>query len=489
MNDQRRQPLSAADGAWWRMERPTNPMTITAVFTFAKPLGYESLCALLVAQLLPHARFRQRVVDGGAGPAYWDDAPGFDLADHVVRAELPAGAGREALEALVSGLMSEPLARDRPHWQFHLVERFGAGSALVARVHHCIGDGISLVQLLLTMAEPAGPAAASGSVGATTERHVERRRTPRPPAPHYEPEVAPPALPARPTRTLVSRGRLLAAARLGGGFAGVLGRLLDLRADPATVLQGRLGRVKRAAWSEPIPLDRVRQAGRATGGTINDVLLSAVAGALGRYLESRGDHVRGLSLRAVVPVNLRRPDDLHSLGNKFGLVFLSLPVGEADPVARVAATKASMDRIKQSPEAVVVFGLLRAFGKTTAGTLVAAVKLLARRASAVMTNVPGPRAPLRFAGATIDGVMFWVPQSGRLGLGVSVLSYAGQVRVGVAADERLVPDPSAVVAEFHAALDALVAAALPDAPPAPSAVPAPPAGALPAAPAPTPTAA
>jgi WS/DGAT/MGAT family acyltransferase len=443
------------------MERPTNPMTITAVFTFADRLGYDALVALLTAHLLPHARFRQRVVDGGAGQVYWQEAPDFDIARHVVRAALPAGAGREALEALVSRLMSEPLARDRPHWRFDLVEDFRGGSALVARVHHCIGDGVSLVQLLLTMAEPVAGDPPTGAVGATPERHVERRRVPRAEAPPAAPEA--PA--ERPPRALLGRERVLAAARLGGGVAAVLGRLLDLRADPRTVLQGPLGRVKRAAWSEPIPLDRVRQAGRATGGTINDVLLSAVAGALGRYLAGRGDRVAGLSLRAVVPVNLRRGDDLHALGNKFGLVFLSLPVGEADPVRRVAATKASMDRIKRSPEAVVVFGLLRAFGKTTAATLVTAVNLLARRASAVMTNVPGPRAPLRFAGATIDGVMFWVPQSGRLGLGVSVLSYAGEVRVGIAADERLVPDPAAIVAEFHAALDALVAAALPAAAP------------------------
>jgi WS/DGAT/MGAT family acyltransferase len=233
--------------------------------------------------------------------------------------------------------------------------------------------------------------------------------------------------------------------------------------------------VKRAAWSEPIPLDRVRALGRATGGTINDVLLSAVAGALRRYLAGRGDRVDGAELRAVVPVNLRAAHDTASLGNKFGLVFLPLPVGEADPLARLAATKRNMDAIKRSPEAIVVFGLLRAFGKTTAAVLVTAVKLLARRASAVMTNVPGPRARIRFAGATVDGVMFWVPQSGRLGLGVSVLSYAGQVRIGIASDVRLVPDPGALVAEFHAALDDLLAAA-----PVAAAAPA---GAGPAAPA------
>lgn len=219
--------------------------------------------------------------------------------------------------------------------------------------------------------------------------------------------------------------------------------------------------MKRAAWSEPIPLERVRALGRATGGTINDVLMAAVAGALRRYLAGRGDRLDGVALRAVVPVNLRAAREAPTLGNKFGLVFLRLPVGEADPLARAAATRDSMDAIKRSPEAVVVFGLLRAFGRTTTALLVTAVTVLARRASAVVTNVPGPRGRLRFAGSTIDGVMFWVPQSGRLGLGVSVLSYAGEVRVGVATDERLVPDPGALVALFHAALDELLAATAP----------------------------
>jgi WS/DGAT/MGAT family acyltransferase len=475
-----KQLLSAADGAWWRIERPTNPMTITAVFTFAEPLAYERLAALVTGQLLEHARFRQRVVDTGAGQPYWSDVPDLDVADHVIRVELPGGARREALEALVSRLMSERLPRDRPHWQFHLVERYQGGSALVARVHHCIGDGISLVQLLLAMAEPVDAPA-----GPPVPASVERRRTPRragAPAYHEPDGTLPPprtaaerhaerdAARARAAeddgvRAVLSPGRLVAAAKLGGGIAAVLARLLDLRADPPTRLRGPLGRAKRAAWSEPIPLDRVRAVGRATGGTINDVLLSAVAGALRGYLAGRGDQLDGRVLRAVVPVNLRRADDSASLGNKFGLVFLPLPVGEADPLDRVAATKRNMDAIKRSPEAVVVFGLLRAFGKTTAALLVTAVKLLARRASAVMTNVPGPRARIRFAGSVVDGVMFWVPCSGRLGLGVSVLSYAGEVRIGVAADERLVPDPTALVTAFHAALDDLVAAAVPAAAP------------------------
>jgi WS/DGAT/MGAT family acyltransferase len=301
-----RQPLSAADGAWWRMERPANPMTITAVFTFADPLAYDALAALVTRELLTHDRFRQRVVDGGAGQVYWEDVPDLDVANHVVRVALPADAGREALEALVSRLMSEQLPRDRPHWQFHLVERYQGGSALVARVHHCIGDGISLVQLLLAMAEPVDAPA-----GPPVPAAVERRRTPRragAPAYHEPDGTLPPPRTAADrdaarvraadddgVRAVLSPGRLVAAAKLGGGIAAVLARLLDLRADPRTHLRGPLGHTKRVAWSEPIPLDRVRAVGRATGGTINDVLLSAVAGALRGYLTAAATASTGAS--------------------------------------------------------------------------------------------------------------------------------------------------------------------------------------------------
>jgi hypothetical protein len=230
------------------MERPTNPMTITAVFTFAEPLRHAALTALVRDQLLAHARFRQRVVDGGAGHPRWEDVPDVDLDAHVVRVTLPEHAGREALEALVSGLMSQCLPKDRPHWQFHLVERYRGGSALVARVHHCIGDGISLVQLLLAMAGPADVAA-----GPPPPPGAERRRRHRAPGARYDPAVVPPPPLAADgggrtaerddegVRALVSPARLIAAARLGGGVAAVLARLLDLRADPRTVLRGSLG--------------------------------------------------------------------------------------------------------------------------------------------------------------------------------------------------------------------------------------------------------
>jgi WS/DGAT/MGAT family acyltransferase len=430
------------------MEHPTNPMTITGVFTFAERFDRDAARGL-AERMLRFERFRQRVVARGplARPR-WERDPSFDLANHVVHVALPEGAAGDdaALQALVGALMSTPLAYDRPLWQFHHVESFGGGSALVVRVHHCIADGMSLVQVLLGIADapPALPA-------------LGRRARPRARGDAPGP--------------LVSARRLWAAARAGGGLAGAVARVLDLRADPPTPFRGALGRTKRAAWSAPIALDEVRRVGKAHGATVNDVLLSTVAGAMRRYVHGRGAAMaEGVTLRAVVPVNLRPPEDV-ALGNRFGMVFLPLPVGHDDPVERLRAVKREMDRIKRSPEAVVIFGLLRAFGATTTRLLKLAVNVLGRKATTVMTNVPGPTEPVCFFGRPVDTLMFWVPQSGRLGLGVSILSYCGDVRVGIAADAGLVPDPHTLVAAFHdafddlrAALDALDAHAAPAAP-------------------------
>jgi WS/DGAT/MGAT family acyltransferase len=436
----RRSTLSAADGAWWRMDQPTNLMTITAVFTFADPMPHAALRRLVEERLLKLDRFRQRVVRRPPlARLSWEDDPAFDLGHHVRPAALDAPDDHGALQALVGTLMSTPLDPDRPPWQFHHVESFRGGSAFVVRVHHCIADGMSLVQVLLHLAD-------------------------EPPALAVALPRAPAGGPGSPDRRpgLVSPRRLVRAWRAGGGLAAAVARVLDLRADPRTPLRGALGTEKLAVWSEAVSLEDVRAVGRRFGATVNDVLLSAVAGALRRYVEGRGHRADGLTLRAVVPVNLRRPGDL-ALGNKFGLVFLPLPVGGATALDRLHAVKREMDRIKRSPEAVVIFGLLQAVGTTATRLVMTAVNLLGRKATAVMTNVPGPREPVRFFGHAADGVMFWVPQSGRLGVGVSILSYCGQVRVGLAVDRGLVPDPHVLVRGFHAAFEELRAA-----PPAPS---------------------
>jgi diacylglycerol O-acyltransferase len=192
---------------------------------------------------------------------------------------------------------------------------------------------------------------------------------------------------------------------------------------------------------------------------VNDVLVAAATGALRRYLDKKGDNTKGLSIRASVPVNLRPLDQAHKLGNSFGLVFLTLPIGIVDPVKRLRAIKKEMDELKRSPEALVAYGVLNLMGLAPVEVEKLGLRFFGSKATAVLTNVPGPKEPLYLAGQKLDKVMFWVPQSGRLGLGISILSYAGGVMLGVATDEGLIPDPDKIVDAFSQEFRALRTAA------------------------------
>lgn len=444
--------LSAADAAWWFMEEPTNQMTITAVLTFDGRIPYERLRELLRARLLRHERFRQRVaLPAHPGPPRWVEADDFDLDDHVHRDRLPAPADRKALQDHVSAVMSRPLDPARPLWEFRLVENYAEGAAVIARFHHCIADGVALIRVLLALDDEGGDDGALLEPGPLRDpgrapAHAGAAGAAGSPGPS-----ASSAPPARARRAGTRPG-----VRRSAAAAATLARLVAMPRDPRTLLSGRLSPHKRAAWSEPVPLLAVKDAARRLGGTINDVLVSAVAGALGAYLERHGAPAAGLTLHAIVPVNLRREDEAEPLGNRFGLVFLPLPVGTRDPVERLRAVKAAMDRLKRSPEAPVVYGLLELFGRTAKRVLEWAVGFFGRAASLVLTNVPGPRRPVHFCGVRMTGLMAWVPQSARLALGISVLSYDGQVRLGVAGDAGIVPDPDAIVEAFGRALRELL---------------------------------
>jgi WS/DGAT/MGAT family acyltransferase len=194
-----------------------------------------------------------------------------------------------------------------------------------------------------------------------------------------------------------------------------------------------------------VPLEDVKAIGHALDAKVNDVLLGAVAGALRHYLASRGEPTDGIAVRGLIPVNLRPQRSALTLGNRFGLVFLTLPVGQPRRQERVLTVKRRMDDIKSSSEAVAALGILRALGAVPLEVEDQVVKLLSSKASAVMTNVPGPREKLHMAGRGLQHVMPWVPRAGKIGMGVSVFSYAGEVRLGIATDAGLVPDPETIL--------------------------------------------
>jgi WS/DGAT/MGAT family acyltransferase len=244
--------------------------------------------------------------------------------------------------------------------------------------------------------------------------------------------------------------------RQGVGMAAELGNLLIMPSDSKTRFKGKPGGTKAVAWSEPMPLAEIKAVGHALGCSVNDLLLSAVAGALRAYLVERGDPIDGVEVRAMVPVNMRSKADEGKLGNRFGLVTLLLPVYMENPFERVFEVRRRMEELKGSYQPVVALGVLAATGLAPKFVQDIALDILANKASAVMTNVPGPQQPLYMAGARLAQQMFWVPQSGDIGMGVSILSYSGCVQFGLVTDCRFVADPESIVSRFRPEFEKLV---------------------------------
>lgn len=448
------EPLAAVDVAWLRMDEPANLMVINGVLVLEAPIEIERLRQVVRDRLLTIPRFRERIVRAGRGRLAWQVDPGFALDRHVVLEGI-AGDDHEAeLRRRIGRWMGEPLPPDRPPWRFTLVDGYRGGSALVARLHHVIGDGIALMLVLLSLTDLAADAPAAGAVPenpftalfAEAQADVAAVRA-------ATEQVMPEGMKLllHPAQALRTAGHLLTVA----ASADALGRLALRRRDPHTLFKGELGIAKRVAWSDPLPLADLRRIAAAVGGNVNDVLHAAAVGGLRRYLLRNGEAPERLGFRAAVPVNLRPLDEMAELGNRFGLVFLTLPVGIADPRRRLLELRRRVRALKRSAEPLVTFTILRVLGRVPRPLQRLVVRLLATKTTAVMTSVPGPQRPLHLAGSRLRDLIFWVPQAGRVGLGLSIGSYDGQARIGVATDAGLVPDPETVVAEIHREVEAL----------------------------------
>ena len=222
---------------------------------------------------------------------------------------------------------------------------------------------------------------------------------------------------------------------------------------------------KRIAWSGPVPLGEIKTVGRRLGGTVNDVLLTALSGALRRYLQVRQDLPADLSFRALVAVNRRPAGAEPELGNRISAVFLPLPVDIADQAERLAELKRRMDGLKDSLQPAMIVAALEVVSRAPLPALTWALSYLTSKATALVTNVRGPQERLYLGGAPLEEMMFWIPRYGGIGLGISILSYAGQVRLGILSDEDLVPDPEKIIAAFRDEFDGLLALALETVPP------------------------
>ncbi len=498
--------MSSVDTAWLRMDSTSNLMMIVGVMVFDTPLDVKRFKALIEGRLLVYPRFRQHVVDDGMS-AHWIDDDNFDLDGHLHRVRLPGAGGERELQAMVADLASERLDKGKPLWQMHLIENYQGGSALITRIHHCIADGIALIGVLLNMTDedPNAPdtprevmvpqkskvkkfavdkedaianiMASLGPIGHQVQGFLAGA------VPGLLPIAANLGAPIAgfaqqafdrlgplkaPIESAMDEGMKIGtrmvskysrwvddptqaadAAKVAAGVAQELAYLATMPSDTPTRLKGKTGTVKCVAWSEPIDLVRVKDVGYILGCSVNDVLLASVAGAIRNYILSKGDTIpETATLRAFVPVNLRPKGKEYKLGNHFGLVGLELPIGVANPIARVFEVRARMNALKTGYQAAVSMALLGILGYVPKAVQRQALGLLSDKGSAVMTNVPGPANPLYLAGSKIAQNMFWVPQSGNVGVGVSILSYAGGVQFGLITDRKLCPDPENIIGGF-----------------------------------------
>lgn len=484
--------MSPNDELWLTLDTHENLMVIESVLWFSRPLDLDAVRTALGERLVgryPVMSWRPEEAPGGLGLHHWVPDEHFDIDRHIV-VHRTDGDGRAHLRALLEEQMAEPLPRDRPLWQAHLVEapEFGA---IIMRFHHALADGTALARVLieLTTDTPEGHDYDAARRGAGTRQHGADPTTPHrrvEPVPGVRPgrgvreravnaltQVAtlPLAAGVAATNTAAGLARLLdpdhpdgAVARLTAmavGTADAVDKLV-IGTPPDIVLFGQPGVAKRADWSAGHDLADIKRLARRHGATVNDVMVAGISGALRRYVLSRGEVPQDVV--TMVPVNLRpvdQPLPAH-LGNKFALVAIALPLAEPTPLARLAASRARMNVIKSGPEAFLTFGLAHAIGAvgavTDSGSRLMA-SFFSNKAIGVTTNVPGPDHPRYFAGEELRGLLGWVPGASRQAIGVSIVSYDGVVRVGFKTDARVVPDVANLVAAHEEEMADLLAEA------------------------------
>jgi diacylglycerol O-acyltransferase / wax synthase len=459
------QRMSRVDTAWLRMDNDVNLMMIVGVWLLQPGISHAALCERVQDKLLKYDRFRQKVVQDPMG-ATWVHDEAFDINRHVLHEKkLKRERGqseREALQARVGELANTALDPEHPLWQFHLIDDYEGGSAMVARIHHCIGDGIALTSVMLSITD-----------GGMDPPKRRKRAAPESDGDWLADAVVKPLtdlatkaigmyggsvtksmeMLSNPQQGLMGS---LDMARTGAKVLGDVAAMAMMADDSPTLLKGKPIGQKIVAWGEPLPLAQVKVIGKALNCSINDVLLACVAGAIGAYLNELGDDPSGKEIRAMVPVNLRPIEKAWQLGNRFGLAPLTLPIGIENPIERVYAVRTRMNQLKDSYQPLLAFAVL-----SVAGLLIKPVQdgllgLFAKKATAVMTNVPGPAVALKLCGSTLRQTMFWVPASGDIGVGVSILSYGGGVQFGLITDKKLCPHPQQIIDRFEPEFEKLL---------------------------------
>jgi diacylglycerol O-acyltransferase / wax synthase len=422
------------DAAILNVEDPTAPDTMGLLLLFDGKLDEQALLAQIERRWLEYPRYRQRIRKRPLGRMQWVADPTFDLRSHVRRVAVPAPHDTDALRRTVGDLMAMLMDRSRPLWSMHIIEGGPGGDALLIRMHHAIGDGMTLLKtslsLIRDMPVPEEPRRtivsrlldpvsdvidATQSMSNWMKEQVEHG-LPRP-------------------------GEILAGAEQAVGL-GV--KLFPLVQDPRTILTGPLTRRKAVAWTPPVPAKDFKRLARAFDVSVHDLVLAVITGALRRYLISQDQKIPR-QLHASVPVYLGSPQSPKT-GNNFGLTLVPLPLGEPEPLKRIRTIHETMEQLKKSPEAAISATVFNTAGRFPQGLVSRLFVEVSRKVSLIVTTVPGPPTPQKLAGATLRHVVPLVPLSGYVGLGIAITTYNRHLSLGIQADAgRIKPSMRAFI--------------------------------------------
>jgi WS/DGAT/MGAT family acyltransferase len=463
--------LTGLDSSFLHLERDVSHMHVAACVEFDGPAPpYEQLVAELDARLHLVPRYRQRLafVPLDQGRPVWVDDPHFNVSFHIRHTALPRPGGDEELRRLAGRVFSQALDRSRPLWELWLVEGLSGGRfALLSKTHHALVDGISgvdLVSVLFDTSPDPMPVA-------PPDHEWTARPLPAPSQLLADALVERATVPGELVRGVraVLRGPRHLSEKVTETLVG-LGAMTwaGLRAAPPSPFNVKIGPHRRFTWVRG-DLTEFKAIKNAFGGTVNDVVLTVVAGALGRYMRMHGEPTEDVVLKAMVPVSVRADVERGALGNRVTAMTAPLPVGLTDPVERLQMIAESMREVKESGQAIGAQALTALTGFAPPTIMAQAARLQARQRlfNLVVTNVPGPQLPLYLLGRELRAVYPMVPLAENTALGIAIMSYHGQLNFGLVSDFDALPDLETLAEELQSAIAELAAAANPSPAPKP----------------------
>src|SRR4051812_33259065 len=456
--------LSAVDAAFLHQEGPTTHMHIGGLATFEGPApSHAELLEPIRGRLPLVRRYRQRLAapPAGLGRQRWVDDPRFNLEYHVRHTALPSPGDEQRLHRLAARIFSQRLDRTKPLWELWMVEGLDDGGfAVISKTHHALVDGVSGVDLMTMLfdldargraAEPAGPwvprpSPSDAQLAATAGRASGRQGA---------------GPPMRAAAALSEPGRAVTQAR---ETAGALGQVLWQGFSPApdTPLNVRIGPHRRIDVVSA-SLDDFKLVKRELGGTVNDVVLAVVAGALRHWMHERGMQTDEMDMRVCVPVSTRSADERGALGNRLTQVVAPLPVYISDPLERLRAVREAMSDVKDSKLAMgaeVIAGM-QDFAPPTLLAQASRLNFSSRFFNLLVTNIPGPQFPLYLLGRELRAVYPLAFLAGDRALAIAVMSYNGGVNFGLIADLDAMGDLDVVAEGIASSLAEYVALAGP----------------------------